>query len=113
MKKILLIALLIPFVKYSKAQHFEKLGSGLSIKTFPHQQGIDFYLNQITPNGEIYNVYYDTVTSSFNYGKEFISVRLQIYTGNCWLFSKPIKLFATNDINAPRILDIEAIGNDI
>lgn len=113
MKKYIYLIFSFVFVNTSFSQHFEKLSNGLSVQTFSHQQGIDFYLNQITDNGEIYNVYYDTVTSSFSYGKEYISVRLQIYTNNCWLFSKAIKLYATKDIIAPRILDLEAIGNTI
>ncbi len=92
-------------------QHFEKPGKGVAVKSFYHPQGLDFYLSETDDKGNIYHLYYDTVTSGFNYGKELIRIRLQIFDGKSWLFSKPITLFTRKDVLAPRVLDMQWYNN--
>ena len=105
MRTFLLVSLYF-FVSIAYSQHFEKLSNGMSIKTFYHQQGVDFYLTAADNNGQVYHLYYDTISSGFNLGKEFIQIRLQVYNGTTWLFSSPLKLYNSRTIEAPRVLDI-------
>jgi len=113
MKKNILIFILLLVLKPLSSQYFQKHGDGLSIKTFFHQQGINYYLHERDSNGQIFAIYYDTVTSSFNFGHEYSQIRLQIFDGISWLFSKPIRLYNRYSIDAPRILDIKFLDNDI
>ncbi len=113
MKKAILFVILITISSTMHSQHFEKLGRGLSTKTFFHQQGIPYYLHEMDSSGRVYAVYYDTVTSSFNFGHEYSQVRLQIYDGISWLFSRPIRLYNRYSVDAPRVLDLCIHGNDI
>ena len=107
----IIISLLIP--SFSFSQTFIKHGDGLTVRTFSHQQGINYYINTSDTNGKIYGIYYDTVSSGFNYGNEFSVVRLQIYNGITWLYSKPVKLYSKHAIDAPRILDIKCINGKV
>lgn len=90
-----------------KAQMFKHYGAGPEIRTFYHQQGIDYYLGTSDDKGQLYFVHYDTVSSGFQYGKEFSTIRLQIYNGLTWLCSKPVQLFSRNTLDAPRVLDLQ------
>jgi uncharacterized repeat protein (TIGR01451 family) len=101
-----LLVILSFLVSIAYSQHFEKLSNGMAIKTFYHQQGVDFYLTTADNNGQVYHLYYDTISSGFNLGKEFIQVRLQVYNGTTWLFSAPLKLYNSRTIEAPRVLDL-------
>lgn len=109
--KITLILLLILAFSKLQGQHFIKPGDGIRTKSFYHPQGLDLYLNETDPEGNIYHLYYDTVTSGFNYGREFAKIRLQIFDGKSWLFSKPVYLFSNNDVIAPRIMDLQWYNN--
>ena len=108
---LLIISFLISSLSFS--QTFIKHGEGLSVRTFYHQQGINYYLNTCDSNGNIYGIYYDTVSSGFNFGHEFSIVRLQIYNGITWLYSSPIKLYSKHAIDAPRVLDIKYINGKV
>jgi|GEM_PF-4550537 len=90
-----------------KAQMFKHYGAGPDIRTFYHQQGIDYHLGSSDDKGQLYFVHYDTVSSGFQYGKEFSTIRLQIYNGLTWLCSKPVQLFSRNTLDAPRVLDLQ------
>lgn len=114
MKKLTLLLTLLAVTKPTlHAQHFKGAGNGFTVRSFFHQQGINYYLHDIDSQGNIYAVYYDTVTSGFNFGSEYSQVRIQVYDGISWLLSKPIKLFSKNTIYAPRILDIKIYNDDI
>lgn len=89
-----------------QAQMFRHYSAGLSINTFFHQQGINYYLGTSDEKGQLYFIHYDTISSGFQYGKEFSTVRLQIFNGLSWLNSKPVKLFSRNTVDAPRVLDL-------
>lgn len=104
--RILLLVLFYLIYTIANSQHFEKLSNGMSIKTFYHQQGVDFYLTTADNDGSVYHVFYDTISSGFNLGKEFTQIRLQVYNGITWLFSSPIKLYNSKTIEAPRVLDV-------
>jgi hypothetical protein len=111
-RSILTISFLILY-QIINAQSFRKYGEGLNIRSFYHQQGINYYLTSSDSNENIYGIYYDTVSSGFNFGNEFTTIRLQIYNGITWLYTKPIKLFSKHTIDAPRILDIEYINGKV
>lgn len=104
--KILLFVLIISALGI-QAQVFKQYSGGLTINTFFHQQGINYYLGTTNENGQLYFIHYDTVSSGFQFGKEFSIVRLQIYNGFTWLSSNPIQLFSRNTIDAPRVLDLQ------
>lgn len=106
MKKLYILILLTLSLSSIKAQTFIKKTNGLRINSFYHQQNIHYYLHTEDDKGNIYTVLYDTVSSGFNYGKEFSQVRLRIFNGISWLTTKPIKVYSKHTIDAPRILDI-------
>jgi hypothetical protein len=97
----------------SFSQTFTKFGDGLNVRTFYHQQGINYYLSTSDTNKNVYGIYYDTVSSSFNFGNEFTQIRLQIYNGLTWLYSKPVKLYNKQSIDAPRVLDLKHVNGKI
>jgi hypothetical protein len=113
MKKNTLFILLWMALQPASGQYFEKLGTGLSFRTFFHQQGINYYIHDMDSSGKVYAIYYDTVTSAFNLGHEYSQVRLQIFNGISWLFSRPIKLYNRYSVDAPRILDIRVSQNSV
>ena len=113
MLKKLFLFLGILIIQYSQSQNFIHYGDGLNIRTFYHQQGINYYLTASDSAKNIYGIYYDTVTSSFNYGHEFSSIRLQIFNGITWLNTKPIKIYSKHTLDAPRILDIKFIHGKV
>jgi len=113
MYRVLLIISFIATSLCSFSQTFTKFGDGLNVRTFYHQQGINYYLSTSDSNKNIYGIYYDTVSSSFNFGNEFTQIRLQIYNGLSWLYSKPIKLYNKQSIDAPRVLDLKHINGKI
>lgn len=112
MKKYCIILFLFNFI-FVSAQNFERLGNGLQYKTFFHQQNISYQLIETDTMNRVYHVYYDTVTSGFNFGKEYSQIRLKIYDGISWKASTPLLLFSKNSIDAPRILDIQNYKNEI
>jgi hypothetical protein len=95
------------------AQKFDRLGNGLQYKTFFHQQNIQYQLCETDALNRVYHVYYDTVTSGFNFGKEYTQIRLKIFDGIAWRASTPLLLYSKNSIDAPRILDIQMYKNEI
>ena len=113
MKRQLLICLIFFVAMSSSAQTFLKKSNGLKIRTFYHQQNINYYLNTKDSNGNIYTVLYDTVSAGFNYGKEYSQIRLRVFNGMSWLSTKPIKIYSLHTIDAPRIMDIQCIGNTV
>lgn len=113
MKRLLIICLVIFEVVSLSAQSFLKKSNGLQIRTFYHQQNINYYLNTKDSTGNIYTVLYDTVSAGFNFGKEYSQIRLRIFNGMSWLSTKPIKIYSLHTIDAPRVLDIQSIGNTI
>src|SRR5690606_3925736 len=94
------------------AQIFRPAAQGLQFKPFFHQQSIQYHLCSSDTNSVIYNLYYDTVSSGFEFGKEYSKVRLKIFNGFTWLSTSPIKLYSKNSIDAPRVLSIYA-GNEM
>ncbi len=106
MKKLYLLILLTLSIGSIKAQTFIKKSNGLRINSFYHQQNIQYFLHTEDDNGTIYTVLYDTVSSGFNYGKEFSQIRLRIFNGISWLTTQPVKVYSKHTIDAPRILDI-------
>jgi hypothetical protein len=113
MIKHLLYIGFILIVLQSKAQNFQPLANGLTINAFYHQQGLNYHLCTSDENNFVYNVFYDTVTSNFNVGREYSQVRLQIYNGISWLFSPPVKLYSQYSIDAPRVLCINYFKGSI
>ncbi|MDP2176275.1 MAG: T9SS type A sorting domain-containing protein [Bacteroidota bacterium] len=113
MKKYILFLSLIMIVFQTQSQHLQPLANGLKINTFYHPQGVNYYLNTMDENNFVYNVFYDTITSNFNIGKEYSQVRLQIYNGFTWLFSPPIKLYSLYSIDAPRVLCVKSFDGSI
>lgn len=113
MYRILLIISFLITSLSSFSQTFTKFGDGLNIRTFYHQQGINYYLSCSDSNENVYGIYYDTVSSGFNFGNESTQVRLQVYNGLTWLYSKPVKLYNKYSIDAPRVLDIKLINGKI
>lgn len=108
MKRTITILVLLINCYFVESQTFLKKGNGLQIKTYFHQQNINYYLSCSDSTGHIYTILYDTVSSGFNFGKEYTQVRLRIFNGVSWLSTKPIKIYSLHTIDAPRILDIQA-----
>lgn len=106
MKKLLLYIALSFIIQIAFGQKFIRYGNGIGLKTFYHQQNINYYLNCTDSSGRIYAIHYDTVSSGFNFGKEYAQIRLKIFNGFTWLHGKPIRLYSKNTIDAPRVLDI-------
>lgn len=113
MKRLLIICLILFEAMSLSAQSFLKKSNGLQVKTFYHQQNINYYLNSKDSTGNIYTILYDTVSSGFNYGKEFSQIRLRVFNGMSWLTTKPVKIYSLHTIDAPRVLDIQCIGNTV
>ena len=110
---LLLLIFLFLNASQSISQTIKPIEDGLSINRFYHQQGANYYLNAIDNNNTIYALLYDTITSTFNYGKEFSIIRLQVFNGLAWLTTKPIKLFKNNGLYAPLIRDIAVFKNEV
>ncbi len=108
-----LLFLILLSVTGLQAQMFRHYSAGLNINTFFHQQGINYYLGTSDEKGQLYFIHYDTISSGFQYGKEFSTVRLQIFNGLCWLNSKPVQLFSRNTIDAPRVLDLHYFNGKV
>ncbi|HEY1047942.1 MAG TPA: hypothetical protein VGF79_15990, partial [Bacteroidia bacterium] len=99
--------------KTAIAQHFSRYGSVPDLVQFYHQQNINYHLYTSDKNGWIYGIQYDTVTSGFNYGHEYSQLRLKVYNGMTWVYTKPIRLYSKNSIDAPRVLDIQYFNGEV
>ncbi len=113
MKRAIIILLLIINCQELESQTFLKKGNGLHIKTFYHQQNINYYLTSSDSKGQIYTILYDTVSSGFNFGQEYSQIRLRIYNGVSWLTTSPVKIYSLYTIDAPRVLDLQIIKDRV
>lgn len=113
MRKHLLYLFILFNMNFISAQRYQKLGHGINPKTFFHQQNINYYLTCTDDKGKTYRIHYDTVSSSFSYGKEFTQIRLSVFDGISWLNTAPVRLYNKNTIDAPRVLDIKFYNQSI
>ncbi|MCC6818655.1 MAG: hypothetical protein IT245_07180, partial [Bacteroidia bacterium] len=113
MNKAILFLVSLCLSTFLQGQNYSKLGHGIEPNVFFHQQNINYYLNCSDEKGQISAIHYDTVSSGFNFGKEFTQIRLKIFDGISWLNTSPIKLYSLNTIDAPRILGIKYYNNTV
>ncbi len=114
MKKTVLISIsMLCFSCITWCQHFRKLGESPSIKPFFHPQGLNYYLHENDSFGNVYFIYYDSVSDGNGPSIETSKIRLQIYNGSSWFFSPEISLYSTNSSVPPRINDIQFYNQKI
>lgn len=112
-KTVLIFALLISLCQTSWCQNFRKLGESPSIKTFFHPQGLNYYIHENDTFGNVYYIYYDSVSDGSNPNFETSKIRLQIFNGTSWFYCSEITLFSIHSSIPPRVNDIQFYNNKI
>lgn len=112
-KTVLIFTFLFCLCQYTWCQNFRKLGENPSIRTFFHPQGLNYYLHDNDSMGNVYYIYYDSVSDGNNPNYQISKIRLQIFNGATWYFSSEISLYSLNSSIPPRINDIQFYNNKL